>query len=110
MRIYFEDGRLICTSDVPDFNFMVDAGWGVQNNQSAMDLYLKLVPDCTIYTNSLVALSNRYCWNSELGVPELYLRAGEDKIFTRVDALTDRELREGHNLMALYRNGGFYKI
>lgn len=107
MKIYFEDGRLTQSSDVPDFNFMIDAGWGVSQNENSLDNILKIVPDCVIYTNSLVALHNRYCWNPSLRIPELYLRAGENKAFTRVDHLTDRELREGHNLMALYRNGGF---
>ena len=109
MKVYFEDGRLVHSSDVPDFNFMIDAGMGVTQNESALNLYSNLTPDCAIYTNSLVALNNKYCWNDDLKVPELYLRAGENNEFTRVDQLTDRELREGHNLMALYRNGDFYK-
>lgn len=109
MKIYFEDGYLVLGRHAPDFNFVVDAQAGYSSNESYLNFLHKYVPDCAIYTNSLVAISNSYCWNDELKVPELYLRAGENNEFKRVDELTDRELRCGHNLLALFRNNGFYK-
>lgn len=108
MKIYFEDGHLVLGRYAPDFNFVVDAEHGYSNNKKYLDFLQNTVPDCSVYTNSLVALDNRYCWNDALRVPGLYLRAGEENEFKRVDELTDKELREGHNLLALFCNGGFY--
>lgn len=107
MKIFFEDGYIVLGRHAPVFNFVVDAGHGYSNNERYLDFLQDTVQDCAVYTNSLVALNNKYCWNSDLKVPELYLR-NKDNIFTRVDDLTDRELREGHNLLALFRNGAFY--
>lgn len=110
MKIYFEDGVLTATQSLAlGCDHIINAATGYSNNVSALDVIQNHNPNASIYTNSLAALSNVYCWNRALGVPELYLRAGKDKTFTRVDALTDKELHECHNLMALYQNGGFRK-
>lgn len=110
MRIYFEDRHLVFGQNVPDFDFIVDARCGYSQNKLILDSMLSRSDEnYAVYTNSLVALDNRYCWNRELGVPELYLRSGENNKFTRVDELTDRELIAGHNLLSLFRNGEFRK-
>ena len=107
MKIYFEDDSLVLGRYAPDFNFVIDAGGGMTHNEDALKLYLKITPDCVVYTNSLVAMDNRYCWNKELSVPELYIRRDRFSEWFRVDELTDKEIRQQHNLFSMYRNGAF---
>ena len=64
-------------------------------------------PTVSVYTNSLVALKNSYCWNDELQVSELYLRSSKTGDFVRVGTLTDKEIRKPHNLMSMWINGAF---
>ena len=108
MKIYFEDGELRHYTQISfEVDLAVQANLGVTQNLSMLDCFVKHNPDATVYTNSILALSNKYCWNKDLQVPELYIRAGARMEFTRVDKLTTRELRKGHNLMKLYINGEF---
>lgn len=117
MKIYFEDGTLnpaykYCFNQAPkDFgdqpaDFIVYAN-GFRLTVQELDDIVIHHPEAIVYTNSLIALSSRYHWNHELQVPELYIRAGKNMIFTRVDKLTNRELREGHNFAKLYVLGEF---
>lgn len=108
MKIYFEDGMLLETNKLPvRVDFTVDAAYGVNSNLNTLDMLQQKREDLTIYTNSIFAFSNRYAWNEGLKVPEIYIRAGEHMLFTRIDELTNRELREGHNLAKLYVSGEF---
>ena len=112
MKIYFEDGKLININQLPVKNdFLVDASYGVSSNINILDEFKQRETedgeDLVIYTNSIFAFSNQYAWNDELKVPEIYIRAGEHMVFTRIDKLTNRELREGHNLAKMYVSGEF---
>lgn len=108
MKIYFEDGELMHVSLVPvEVDFKVDASNGVTRNIETLDLLNVCRHDATIYTNSIFAFNNIYAWNEELKVPEIYIRAGEHMVFTRIDKLTNRELRAGHNLAKMYVAGEF---
>ena len=108
MKIYFEDGKLEeekLLSFKPDYT--IDAGFGFSANVKFLDVLSQDNTDYIIYTNSILAFDNRYAWNEELQAPEIYIRAGNDKLFTRIDELTERELREGHNLAKMYITGEF---
>lgn len=107
MKIYFEDGCLMHTSLVPvEIDFTVDARNGVTENIETLDLFVRQRPDAIIYTNSIFAFNNMYAWNEELNVPEVYIRTNGTE-FTRIDKLTHRELRQGHNLAKMYVAGEF---
>jgi hypothetical protein len=108
MKIYFEDGELVSSDYLPiDHYIVVNAGSGVNNNIDVLDNIKKYNPNAIIYTNSIFAFSNIYAWNEELKVPEIYIRAGEHMVFTRIDKLTTKELREAHNLARMYIAGSF---
>ena len=108
MKVYFEDGRLIpFNPEIAHCEFTIDAANGVSFCQNRLDICSKYYPGCAIYTNSLMALNNRYIGNEELRVPELYLRNRETLKFERADKLTDKEIRQPHNLMQMYLNGAF---
>ena len=108
MKIYFEDGELRSPFQLPFSDYYkVDASKGYSENEQKLESIRAEDYNATVYTNQIAALSNKYCWNEELKVPELYIRAGEHMIFTRIDECTDRELRYAHNLMKMYMNGVF---
>ena len=108
MKIYFEDGMLVTSGYLPFTNhYTIDAKYGVSSNTASLDTLMECEPDATVYTNSILALSNVYAWNEELKVPEVYIRSGEHMEFTRIDKLTERELRYAHNLAAMYIAGSF---
>ena len=111
MKIYFEDGKLRNLNQLPiHIDFVIDATDGVNDNFKILDELNQREEDITIYTNSIFAFSNQYAWNKELKVPEIYIRIGEHMIFKRIDELTKRELREGHNLAKMYVAGEFDNI
>ena len=111
MKVYFEDGRLVEHPDI-DFDagcWVIDARFGFNNCYDRL-VMLKAEEDINrmhscVYTNFSAALNNRFAWNKELQVPEIYLRRNGD--WVRVDELTDRELREGHNIEKMWISGAF---
>lgn len=110
MIIFFEDGSITnesIYSITGEELIKVDAAHGFTAN------YNKLVAiekdrdfDTRIYTNSLVALSNRWCWDEENKIPQLYLR-NKDNEWENITHFTDKELRNTHNLEKIYVAGGF---
>lgn len=108
MKIFFEDGTLRKPSQLPiSPDFVISASLGVTANINLLDQLAQEKRELIIYTNSIFAFSNKYAWNEELNIPEIYIRAGNHMIFTRIDNLTNRELKEGHNLAKMYISGEF---
>lgn len=108
MKIYFEDGEIKSHTEIPfEVDSVIQAGLGVNQNIDMLDALMNWNPSATIYTNSIFAFNNMYAWNEALRVPEVFIRAGSDKVFTRIDKLTNRELRQGHNLAKMYVSGEF---
>ena len=108
MRIYFEDGKLRDIFQLPvKPNYFIDAGNGITESIEALDTIKEINTDAVVYTNTIVAFDNRYAWDEVLKVPDIYIRAGENMIFTRIDKLTKRDLKEGHNLAKMYVAGEF---
>ena len=110
MKIYFEDGELLNYTRLSFlYDCAIDATKGVSANIAQLDQLREFMPHAIIYTNSIFAFSNEYAWTEKLEVPEIYIRAGEHMVFTRIDKLTTRQLREGHNLAKMYVSGEFEK-
>lgn len=95
----------------PDYIRFVNAKYGPKMNEEMLDESLDLEQTrdlkVIIVTNSLVALSNKYCWDQRTKRCELYIFRQDKKWFINAQELTEKEIREGHNLEALYRNGAF---
>lgn len=106
MKIYFEDG-IIDTRKIPIVpDYIVDAADGVSNNLNLLYSLSVESPKCIIYTNSILALENRYAWNDKRKTPDIFIR-GECGAFRKITKFTGRELRRGHNLKKLYISGEF---
>lgn len=98
-------------SPYPDHVRFINAKYGPKRNEEMLDESLDLDQtrglNVVVVTNSLVALSNKYCWDQRTGRCELYIFRPDKKWFVNAQDLTEKEIRECHNLEALYRNGAF---
>lgn len=111
MIIYFEDGSItddsVYSGVTGEELIKINAGSGLSAN------YNKLVAiekerafNTRVYTNSIVALSNRWCWDEENKIPQLYIRNSVGK-WENITHFTNREIRYAHNLEKMYMNGEF---
>lgn len=108
MKIYFEDGKLLNSIRLNfKYDFVIDAKNGYSFCKNALTMLTHSYPECIVYTNSIIALDNLYAWNDELGVPEIFMRAGEHQVFHRIDELTQKELHKAHNIMKMYMGNAF---
>ena len=108
MKIYFEDGKLKdVTTEIPhDINLELDAKYGFSFCDMVLWKLKQTNNRAVVYTNQITALSNEYAWNEELKIPEIYIR-NKDGVFTCIDNLTNKVLREAHNIMKMYIAGSF---
>ena len=108
MKIYFEDGELknVLSELQYKIDMILDAKYGFSFCDLALFELKQSNNKAIVYTNSIMALSNEYAWNNELNVPEIYIR-NKDGVFTRIDKLTYKALREAHNITRMYIAGAF---
>jgi hypothetical protein len=115
MIIYFADGDIMndvmySTNDRDKEMIKVDAGMGYSYCRRKLRWIDENFPfDTEVFTNSLDAFSNFWCWNEEKKTPMIYIR-NEDGKWTLISELTDRELRRGLVLAKLYANGEFCDV
>ncbi len=109
MKIYFEDGKLKddIRNEIPyELNLILDATYGYQYCDDLLYKMKHYNKNAIVYTNVITALKNEYAWNEELKASEIYIR-NKDGVFTRIDELTSKCLREAHNIMRMYIAGTF---
>ena len=119
MKVLFYDGNLL-GKDFPSYAFdkavsinykgyecTINAAYGYSRCKEILDSIIEDQPDTVVLSNSLVALDNTYCWDEETNSCELYIYDKRKDEFVKAQDLTEREIKQGHNLEALYRNGAF---
>ena len=110
MKILFYDGNirwLACPTSFSNYN-RLSAAWGYTDNIKELNTYReKLGEAAIILTNSLVALDHRYGWNKKENHTDIYFYVESKHDFVRCDELTEKEIREGHNIMKMFMNGAF---
>lgn len=109
MKIYFEDGKINAHNEPRGVIAHVDAQLGPTYAYTRL-MYIKeqYKKKAAVYTNSVIALLHAasLAWNKDAEHFEIYLRckSGEWK---NIHDLTNRELREGHNIWKLWWSGEF---
>ena len=110
MKILFYDGDIrwrACPTSFSNYN-RLNALWGYTDNIKELNTYReKFGEDTVILTNSLVALDHRYGWNEKENHTDIYFYVESKHDFVRCDKLTEREIREGHDIMKMFMNGVF---
>ena len=112
MIVYFEDGQVTDSmySDNGKRMKTVDAGNGYSCCRKMLREIEENYPfETEVYTNSLDALSNYWCWDDSKGIPMIYLRDSTGD-WVHITCLTDREIRRHHNLEKMYVNGVFCAV
>lgn len=110
MKILFYDGDIRWWSRPTSFSNYntLNASGGYTNNIEELNAYMdKFGKDTTILTNSIVALDHRYGWNEKENHTDIYFYVESKHDFVRCDELTEKEIREGHNIMKMFMNGVF---
>lgn len=110
MIVYFENGSITneaLYSSSGEEMIKVDAGMGYNHCRRRLRQIDEKYPfDTEVYTNSLDAFSNCWCWDEDKKIPMIYVR-NENGDWMLIDELTTRELRRAHNLEKFYVNGEF---
>ena len=106
MKIYFEDGCLL-DSVAPTEAICVSASKG-SNYSFNFAKYLQTIytDNVSIYTNDIIVLLNasELAWNGDAF--DIYLR-NDNNEWKLLKDLTNRELRQGHNIYRLWFAGEF---
>lgn len=113
MIVYFEDGSLNYNRiflETGENIIKIDAGKGYSSCRRKLRYIKEKLPfDTKVYTNSLDAFSNFWCWDDEKKMPMIYIRNNRGA-WKHICEMSDRELRVAHNLEKLYVNGAFCNV
>lgn len=110
MKIYFENGQLLPQDMLPfKYDHKIDAGEGYSYCENAMWWLRDNEPNSVVYTNMVTVLSNTFAWNKEENAPDIYMR-DDNRKFTRIDKLSQGQIRYAQNVCAMYRAGVFGNI
>lgn len=112
MIVFFKDGSITNDSLYIDGKevLKIDAGMGYSHCRRRLRYIQDNYPfDTEVFTNSLIALSNLWCWDYEKNMPLIYIQ-NEEGNWMFISELTNRELRIRHNLEKLYVNGEFCDV
>ena len=90
--------------------YVIGAGDGVEANVTLMERLWRDSARWNVLTNQIVLLDHKYCWDNAFAVPErAYIFEPMQEKFYHIQELTDKEIRECHNVMQMYLNGGLEK-
>lgn len=90
--------------------YVIGAGDGVEANVTLMEKLCKDSARWNVLTNQIVLLDHKYCWDEAFAIPErAYIFEPMQEKFYHIQELTDKEIRECHNIMRMYLNGGLNK-
>ena len=90
--------------------YVIGAGDGVEANVTLVEKLWKDSSRWNVLTNQIVLLDHKYCWDNAFAVPErAYIFEPMQEKFYHIQELTDKEIRECHNIMRMYLNGGLNK-
>ena len=111
MRVYFVDGCVSKKDGIPNIPqhsyYIVDAVQGYSACVSKINFLNSSIPNCSILTNFVEALDSDVCYNKETCTFDTYLISSSDGKWHNIQEFTSRELRYGHNIASLYKNGEF---
>lgn len=113
MVVYFEDGDITNSSLFSESGeelIKIDAGMGYSWCRRRLRHIHENAPfETGVYTNSLDAFSNFWCWDDKKKIPMIYIR-NKDGEWTLISEMTGRELRVAHNLEKMYVSGEFCNV
>lgn len=128
MKILFYDGYMpghnntaICNEDYPKYEEAIKAAYaaglfdkgyrcfsaadGPTSVMKGLDGFYNVNRRGAVMTNSVIALNNTYAWNNETNSCDIWFwKNGE---WVNIQDTTEREIRQGHNIMHMYLNDAF---
>ena len=72
---------------------------------SWMERYYAVKPTGAVITNSVIILNNTYAWNDKTNSCDIWF--WKNGKWVNIQDTTEREIRQGHNIMHMYLNGAF---
>lgn len=85
--------------------YIIDAACGISRGKRYAEQLEQSHPDSFVLTNQIVLLSNEYAWKDNQC--KAYLWHHDDAEFINLQDLTDKDIRNAHNLSKMYIAGSF---